>query len=66
MLNDVRARKYSKTGARARSILKKFAFGTTLYANLISIICYFSLKLTNIFCHFSLKTICLESLTKPW
>ena len=30
MLGDVRARKYSKTGARTHSILKKFAFDTTL------------------------------------
>ena len=30
MLGDVRARKYSKTGARTRSILEKFAFDTTL------------------------------------
>ena len=30
MLGDVRARKYSKTGARTRSILKKFVFDTTL------------------------------------
>ena len=30
MLGDVRARKYSKTGARTRSILKKFEFNTTL------------------------------------
>ena len=29
MLGDVRARKYSKTGARTRSILKKFVFDTT-------------------------------------
>ena len=31
MLGNVRARKYSKTGARARSILEKFAFDTTLF-----------------------------------
>ena len=30
MLGDVRARKYSKTGARTCSILEKFAFDTTL------------------------------------
>ena len=30
MLGDVRARKYSKTSAHTRSILKKFAFDTTL------------------------------------
>ena len=30
MLGDVRARKYSKTSARTRSILEKFAFDTTL------------------------------------
>ena len=30
MLGDVRARKYSKTRARTRSILEKFAFDTTL------------------------------------
>ena len=30
MLGDVRARKYSKTGARTRSILENFAFDTTL------------------------------------
>ena len=30
MLGNVRAWKYSKTGARARSILEKFAFDTTL------------------------------------
>ena len=30
MLGDVRARKYSKTGARTRSKLEKFAFDTTL------------------------------------
>ena len=33
MLGDVRARKYSKTGARTHSILKKFAFDTTLLYN---------------------------------
>ena len=31
MLGDVRARKYSKTGARTRSILGKFTFDTTLF-----------------------------------
>ena len=31
MLGDVCAQKYSKTGARTRSILEKFAFDTTLY-----------------------------------
>ena len=31
MLGDVRARKYSKTGARTHSILEKFAFDTTLH-----------------------------------
>ena len=30
MLGDVRAQKYSKTGARTRSILKKFVFDTTV------------------------------------
>ena len=30
MLGDVRAQKYSKTGALTRSILEKFAFDTTL------------------------------------
>ena len=30
MLGDVRAQKYSKTGARTHSILEKFAFDTTL------------------------------------
>ena len=30
MLGDVRAQKYSKTGAPTRSILEKFAFDTTL------------------------------------
>ena len=30
MLGDARAQKYSKTGARTRSILKKIAFDTTL------------------------------------
>ena len=30
MLGDVRARKYSKTRARTRSILEKFAHNTTL------------------------------------
>ena len=34
MLGDVRARKYSKTGAHTRSILEKFAFDTTLDINL--------------------------------
>ena len=29
MLGDFRDRKYSKTGARTRSILEKFAFDTT-------------------------------------
>ena len=32
MLGDVRARKYSKTGARTRSILEKFVFDTTLFS----------------------------------
>ena len=30
MFGVVRARKYSKTGARTRSILEKFVFDTTL------------------------------------
>ena len=30
MLGDIRAQKYLKTGARTCSILKKFAFNTTL------------------------------------
>ena len=34
MLGDVRARKYSKNGARTRSILEKFAFDTTLIMTL--------------------------------
>ena len=33
MLGDARARKCSKTGARTRSILEKFAFDTTLTVN---------------------------------
>ena len=33
MLGDVRAQKYSKTGARTRSILEKFALDTTLIPN---------------------------------
>ena len=35
MLGDVRARKYSKTGARTSSILEKFAFDTTLETSII-------------------------------
>ena len=35
MLGDVRAQKYSKTGARTRSILEKFAFDTTLETSII-------------------------------
>ena len=31
MLGDVHARKYSKNGARTRSILEKFAFDITLF-----------------------------------
>ena len=42
MLGDVRARKYSKTGTHTRSILKKFAFDTTLLVTEYSI---FGIKL---------------------
>ena len=36
-LGDVRAQKYSKTGAHTCSILEKFAFDTTLIENLSKI-----------------------------